>query len=97
MADLHFLANPARFRRFSQRILPGLTLAHRHGTEAEVSAAVVFLLSDAGAYITGHELLVAGGSDLVNGLLDVPVHDRLRPFEGFHRSSTPTALRNEGR
>lgn len=77
--------------------LPRLTLAHRHGTEAEVSAAVVFLLSDAGAYITGHELLVAGGSDLVNGLLDVPVHDRLRPFEGFHRSSTPTALRNEGR
>jgi heme exporter protein C len=27
MADLHFLANPARFRRFSQRALPGLTLA----------------------------------------------------------------------
>ncbi len=24
MADLHFLANPARFRRFSQRVLPGL-------------------------------------------------------------------------
>jgi heme exporter protein C len=27
MADLHFLANPARFRRFSQRVLPGLGLA----------------------------------------------------------------------
>ena len=27
MASLHFLANPARFRRFSQRVLPGLTLA----------------------------------------------------------------------
>ena len=27
MADLHFLANPARFRRFSQRVLPGVTLA----------------------------------------------------------------------
>ena len=27
MADLHFLANPARFRRFSQRVLPGLALA----------------------------------------------------------------------
>ena len=26
MADLHFLANPARFRRFSQRVLPGLAL-----------------------------------------------------------------------
>ena len=27
MADLHFLANPARFRRFSQRVTGGLTLA----------------------------------------------------------------------
>ena len=27
MADLHFLANPARFRRFSQRVVPGLALA----------------------------------------------------------------------
>jgi heme exporter protein C len=27
MADLHLLANPARFRRFSQRVLPGLTFA----------------------------------------------------------------------
>ena len=27
MADLHFLANPARFRRFSQRVLPGLSFA----------------------------------------------------------------------
>jgi heme exporter protein C len=27
MADLHFLANPARFRRFSQRVLPGLAFA----------------------------------------------------------------------
>lgn len=26
MADLHFLANPARFRRFSQRVLPGLSI-----------------------------------------------------------------------
>ncbi len=27
MADLHFLANPARFRRLSQRVLPGLGFA----------------------------------------------------------------------
>ena len=27
MADLHFLANPARFRRFSQRVLPSLSFA----------------------------------------------------------------------
>ncbi|MDP2376868.1 cytochrome c biogenesis protein CcsA, partial [Reyranella sp.] len=27
MADLHFLANPARFRRLNQRVLPSLSLA----------------------------------------------------------------------
>ena len=27
MADLHFLANPARFRRFSQRVVPSLSVA----------------------------------------------------------------------
>jgi citronellol/citronellal dehydrogenase len=79
---------------FAERLhqLPRLTLAQRHGTESEVSAAVTFLLSDAAAYITGHELLVAGGSDLVNGLLETPPHDRLPAYEGFHRSQAPTAL-----
>jgi len=76
---------------FHDRILdlPRLTLAHRHGTEAEVSAAVVFLLSDAASYITGQELLVGGGSDLVNGLLEIEPHDRMLPFDGFHRSTAP--------
>ena len=27
MADLHFLANPARYRRFSQRVVPSLSIA----------------------------------------------------------------------
>ena len=72
--------------------LPAITLAQRHGTEAEVSAAIVFLLSDAAAYITGAELAVTGGADIVSGLFAVPPHERLPPFEGFHRSTRPTAL-----
>ncbi len=72
--------------------LPRLTLAQRHGTEAEVSAAVVFLLSEAAAYITGQELLVGGGSDLMNGLLPIEPHDKLPPFEGFHRTKRPDSL-----
>lgn len=72
--------------------LPSLTLAQRHGTESELSAAVVFLLSPAAAYITGQELVVAGGSDLVNGLLPVGPHDRVPPFEAFHRSASPSAI-----
>src|SRR6266481_251134 len=38
MADLHFLANPARFRRFSQRALPALSVA-----TALVLAVVLYL------------------------------------------------------
>lgn len=72
--------------------LPELTLARRHGTESEVSAAIVFLLSDAAAYITGQELLVAGGTDLVSGLWPVPAHDRMPPYHGFHRGAPPAAL-----
>lgn len=79
---------------FHERLsmLPKLTLAQRHGTEAEISAAVVFLLSDAAAYITGQEWLIAGGSDLMNGLIAVEPHDRLAPFQGFHRQTEPAAL-----
>ena len=49
-------------------------------------------MSDAASYVTGQEWLVAGGSDLVNGLLDVGDHDRLPPFEGFHRTANPSVL-----
>lgn len=73
-------------------LLPRLTLAQRNGTEAEVSAAVVFLLSEAAAYVTGQEWLIAGGSDLMNGLIDIEHHDRLAPYEGFHRRIAPAVL-----
>lgn len=76
--------------------LPELTLARRHGTESEVSAAIVFLLSDAAAYITGQELLVAGGADLVSGLWPVTDHDRLPPYDGFHRGAPPAVLGTSG-
>jgi citronellol/citronellal dehydrogenase len=72
--------------------LPGITLAQRHGTESEVSAAIVFLLSDAAAFVTGAEVAVTGGSDILTGLFTVPPHDRLPPFEGFHRAVRPAAL-----
>ncbi len=33
----------------------------RHGTDADIAAAVAFLASDDAAYITGHTLDVNGG------------------------------------
>jgi citronellol/citronellal dehydrogenase len=57
--------------------------AGRLGTEAEVSAAVVFLLSPAAAFITGETLRVDGGGSLHKmPLLPVDTDTPLPPFTG---------------
>jgi gluconate 5-dehydrogenase len=45
---------------FHQRVV-GRTALHRWGMPAELAGAAVFLASDAGAYVTGHQLVVDGG------------------------------------
>jgi citronellol/citronellal dehydrogenase len=65
----------------------------RLGTEAEVSAAICFLLSPAAAFITGVTLPIDGGAPLGNPLFPQVDHDRSVPFEGFHRAVTPQALK----
>ncbi len=62
----------------------------RHGTAAEVSAAVVFLMSPMAAYITGIEMRVDGGMHHGRGsFLFKPGAVSLPPaFEGFHREET---------
>lgn len=65
----------------------------RFGTEAEVSAAVVFLLSPAAAFITGTCLRVDGGVPNVRpGWWDLQPPERSEPFNGFHRSVAPRLL-----
>ena len=64
----------------------------RMGTEAETSAAICFLLSEAAAFITGVTLRVDGGAPLASGIWPMPEHDRSRPFEGFHLGVKPRVL-----
>jgi len=57
----------------------------RPGTEAEVSAAVCFLLSPAAAYITGATLRVDGGSSLQKEpMLPLVRHTKMKVYDGFH-------------
>ena len=56
--------------------------ARRLGTEAEVSAAVTFLLSPAAAFITGETLRVDGAGSLWRLPWQIPDHDRLPPYGG---------------
>lgn len=65
----------------------------RFGTEAEISAAIVFLLSPAAAYITGTCLRVDGGTpNARTATWKMVPHDKSKPFEGFHRSKLPNVL-----
>jgi len=66
----------------------------RHGTAAEVSAAVVFLLSEQAAYITGIDLRVDGGIHNGGGsFLFRPQQARNQTvYNGFHRDESARLL-----
>ena len=66
--------------------------AKRLGEEAEVSAAITFLLSPGAAYISGACLTVDGGSSRNSRVFPLVEHDRSRPFQGFHRATKPKAV-----
>jgi citronellol/citronellal dehydrogenase len=66
--------------------------AKRLGEEAEVSAAITFLLSPGAAYISGACINVDGASSRNSRVFPLPEHDRSKPFQGFHRAVKPRAV-----
>lgn len=62
---------------------------HRMGNEAEVSGAVVYLLSPAAAYVTGAWINIDGASSCNTKMIPLAAHDKSRPFDGFHREVKP--------
>jgi citronellol/citronellal dehydrogenase len=71
------------------------TPLQRYGTEAEVSAAIVFLLSPAAAFISGETLRVDGAAPNAKRHVDLAPHDRSKPWNGFHRAVLPKTLQEE--
>jgi citronellol/citronellal dehydrogenase len=74
----------------------------RFGTEAEASAAIVFLLSPAASFISGTVLRVDGARPQVRQGWPMQIPDAdaqqreaVRPFEGFHRAVVPKVFRQE--
>jgi citronellol/citronellal dehydrogenase len=65
----------------------------RMGEEAEVSAAMVFLLSPAAAFITGVTLQIDGAASLGSEIFPLGATSASKPFDGFHRAVTPEALK----
>lgn len=75
--------------------------AGRFGTEAETSAAIVFLLTPAAAFISGSVLRVDGARPQVRmgwGQVAAPAEAQQRAavkaFDGFHRAVTPKVFQS---
>jgi len=64
----------------------------RLGTEAEVSAAICFLLSPAASFITGITVPIDGGAPLGTALFPTLDHAPSPAFEGFHLATPPDVL-----
>jgi citronellol/citronellal dehydrogenase len=71
------------------------TPLQRYGTEAEVSAAIAFLLSPAAAFISGATLRVDGAAPNAKRHVDLEPHDRSKPWNGFHRYTVPKLLQEQ--
>jgi citronellol/citronellal dehydrogenase len=67
----------------------------RYGTESEISAAIVYLLSPAAAYITGTCLRVDGGTPNSRQTWNLDLTDGNEPFQGFHRATMPDVLKKQ--
>lgn len=69
----------------------------RMGTEAEISAAITFLLSPASAYTTGETLWVDGGSSLCKvPMVPLQKHDKMPPYNGFHLATELPGFLQDG-
>ncbi|WP_340150706.1 SDR family oxidoreductase [uncultured Sneathiella sp.] len=67
----------------------------RLGTESEISAGIVFLLSEAAAFMTGSCLRMDGGAPNIRMNWEIADHTKNKPFNGFHLTEIPDFLREE--
>ena len=67
----------------------------RIGTESEISAAIVFLLSPAAAFVSGSTLRIDGAASL--GGRAWPIHKAKisESYNGFHRAYLPDVLKDK--
>jgi citronellol/citronellal dehydrogenase len=74
------------------RALPGKVPLRRLGTESEISAAIIYLLSPAAAFITGSYIRIDGGVPNVKPNYTLPPRGTTDAFDGFHLATKPKVL-----
>ncbi|MES1928345.1 trans-2-enoyl-CoA reductase (NADPH) [Salinisphaera dokdonensis CL-ES53] len=77
------------------RALPQFVPLKRWGTESEVSAAIVFLLSEAAGFISGSCIRVDGAVPNARANWPMADHDKAPAYNGFHLAETPRLLRDD--
>jgi citronellol/citronellal dehydrogenase len=80
-------------RAYIQNEITGEIPLQRFGTEAEVAAAIAFLLSPAAAFITGSCIRIDGGAPNARRVWGkLAPSDKSKPYNGFHRVAAPEIL-----
>jgi citronellol/citronellal dehydrogenase len=80
-------------------VIQGLTKhvpMRRLGLEAEVSAAICFLLCPAASFITGTILNIDGASTLGDASFPLPARAKAPGYDGFHLAKVPDVLLQDG-
>jgi citronellol/citronellal dehydrogenase len=76
------------------RGMSALVPLRRLGTESEVAAAIVFLLSPAAAFVSGSCLRVDGAAPNAKRIWpEVGTGGTTESFDGFHLAATPNVLK----
>jgi citronellol/citronellal dehydrogenase len=81
---------------FAAEVIPKLASAvplKRLAEEAEISGAIVFLLSPVASFITGACIKIDGGASLNTNILPLVDHENSKPYNGFHRAVRPKIAR----
>lgn len=88
IASSGFETYPAEFQQLAKSLKRKVPL-QRFGTEAEVSAAIVFLLSEAASFITGTTLRIDGGVLNARPTWPLQPHRRSKAYNGFPLYAPP--------
>jgi citronellol/citronellal dehydrogenase len=75
--------------------LSGNVPLQRMGTESEVSSAIVYLLSDAAAFVSGVTLRIDGAASQGTRIFPLSDAKNSESFNGFHRAFIPDVIKNK--
>jgi citronellol/citronellal dehydrogenase len=82
---------------FATEVIPKLKHAvplKRMAEEAEVSSAIVFLLSEGAAFISGCCINIDGAASRNSRVFPLLDHNKSKPYRGFHRAFKPDAVKD---